>query len=236
LRPFARFGFEHVTALALVAGAAVLACLVLRRPGTSERARNVVRFLLAGLLAAGLAVALVDSLPLRGHDWIDILPLHFCDFAVLLAIVALATRQQAVSELLYFWGLSGTVIAMLTPDVDRGFPDSRCVSFFSLHGGVALSAAVLAFGLGVRPRPGAHWRAFALTNAYALIVGVINWFENENFLYMRAKPSQPTLLDFMGPWPWYLLTADALALVIFRLLMIPFDRDRLRSTPAPRVQ
>lgn len=229
---FRRFGVEHIAALGLVAGAAVFLCWSLRRPSTSERARRAFRFALAALLTIGLCFALADALPLRGHEWLDILPLHFCDFAVLLAIVALWTKQRTVSEMLYFWGLSGTVIAMLTPDVDRGFPDTRCISFFSLHGGVALSAAVMAFGLGVRPRPNAHWRAFALTNLYAAAIAVIDWLANENFLYLREKPSQPTMLDYMGSWPWYIAAADALALVIFRLLMVPFRG--YRATAAPR--
>lgn len=231
MRPFERYGPEHLLALGVVAGVATLLCWYLRRPGTTPRARNAVRFGMAGLLTAGLGFALADALPLRGLDWIDILPLHFCDMAVLFAIVALATKQQTVSELLYFWGLSGTVIAMLTPDVDRGFPDTRCISFFSLHGGVALSAAVTAFGLGVRPRPRAHWRVFLLTNVYAIVVAIINLTTDNNFLYLKQKPSQPTMLDYMGPWPWYILAADLLALGIFRLLMVPFTGQNGADTP-----
>ena len=229
MRPFQRFGLEHAATLAVLATVAILLSWLLRRSGpTSPRARAV-RIGLAGLLAGGLAFALVDALPLRGLDWLDILPLHFCDLAVLLAVIALLTRQQTVSELLYFWGLSGTVIAMLTPDVDRGFPDTRCLSFFALHGGVAISAALVAFGLGVRPRPGAHIRAFWITNAYAAVAALINAAVGTNYLYLRAKPSQPSILDVMGPWPWYILAADVLAFLIFWALMIPF-RGQARST------
>jgi hypothetical integral membrane protein (TIGR02206 family) len=228
VRPFERFGLEHWLALALIAATAVGLVRLLRREPRSEALENVVRLGLAAFLLAGLLIALIDALPLRGLDWIDILPLHFCDFAVLVAIVALATKRQAVCELLYFWGLSGTVIAMLMPDVDRGFPDARCASFFALHGVVAIAAAVVAFGLGVRPRPGANWRVFWFANVYAALIAVIDWTAGENFLYLRAKPSQPSILDVMGPWPWYILAADALAWVIFRTLMIPFEA---RATP-----
>jgi hypothetical integral membrane protein (TIGR02206 family) len=161
---------------------------------------------------------------LRGLEWLDILPLHFCDLAVLLAVIALATRRQGVTEILYFWGLSGTLIAMLMPDVDRGFPDTRCISFFALHGGVAVSAVLLVFGMGIRPRPRAHLRVFAITNLYAALVAVIDFTADKNFLYLRAKPSQPSILDVMGPWPWYIFAADALAFAIFWALMLPFRR------------
>ena len=223
MRPFVRFGLEHWVALALIAAVAVGLVRLLRRESRSVAAERMVRVGLAAFLSMGLLIALIDSLPLRGLDWIDILPLHFCDFAVLVAIVALATKWRAACELLYFWGLSGTVIAMLMPDVDRGFPDTRCASFFALHGVVAISAAVVAFGIGVRPSQGANWRVFWFTNLYAAVIAVIDWTANENFLYLRAKPSQPSILDVMGPWPWYILAADVLAWVIFRVLMIPFE-------------
>jgi hypothetical integral membrane protein (TIGR02206 family) len=234
VRSFVRFGLEHWIALAVIAATAAGLVRLLRREPRSTAAENVVRLGLAGFLAVGLLIALIDSLPLRGLDWIDILPLHFCDFAVLVAIVALATKREAVCEILYFWGLSGTVIAMLMPDVDRGFPDARCASFFALHGVVAISAAAVAFGMGVRPRPGANWRVFWFTNVYAAVIAVIDWTAGENFLYLRAKPSQPSILDVMGPWPWYILAADALAWLIFRALMIPF-KTRPASGSEPRV-
>jgi len=139
------------------------------------------------------------------------------------AVWALATHQQTACEILYFWGLTGTLIAMLTPDLDHGFPDPHCISFFALHGGVAASAAVMTFGVGVRPRPRANLRVFWMTNLYAAAIAVIGLLANENYLYLRAKPSQPSILDWMGPWPWYILAADALAFVLFWALMVPFS-------------
>ena len=140
-----------------------------------------------------------------------------------MAVWALATHQQTACEILYFWGLTGTLIAMLTPDLDHGFPDPHCISFFALHGGVAASAAVMTFGVGVRPRPRANLRVFWMTNLYAAAIAVIGLLANENYLYLRAKPSQPSILDWMGPWPWYILAADALAFVLFWALMVPFS-------------
>ncbi len=232
MRPFERFGLEHGVTLALLVAAALLLIKVARR---SRREVGVVhaaiRFPLAALLVGGLGFALSNALPLRGLDWLDILPLDLCDLAVVVAVWALLSGSHLPCELLYFWGLSGTLIAMLTPDVDRGFPDSRCLSFFALHGAVAIAAVVMAFGAGVRPRPGANLRAFWITNAYALLAGLIDATAGKNYLYLRSKPSQPTILDVMGPWPWYILAADALAFVLFWVLMAPF-RDRLPSRDA----
>ncbi|HET9952821.1 MAG TPA: TIGR02206 family membrane protein [Candidatus Eisenbacteria bacterium] len=225
LRDFVRFSPEH---LGTLAGLALLAFLLSRLAARSveERAGSAlaIRAGLAMLLLAGLGFALADALPIRELAWLDVLPLHLCDMAVLVAVWALLTRGRLACEILYFWGLSGTLIAMTMPDVDKGFPDTRCVSFFALHGAVALSAVVMTAGVGVKPRPGSHWRIFAITNAYAAVAATIDFVADENFLYLRAKPSQPSILDVMGPWPWYILTADVLAMVLFWLLMLPFRR------------
>jgi len=230
MTPFHRYGLEHGVTLALVAAAALLLTWAARRSreGTG-RAHSAIRFALAAFLAGGLGFALANALPLRGLEWLDILPLHLCDLAVVVAVWALLRRSPTACELLYFWGLSGTLIAMLTPDVDRGFPDSHFLAFFGLHGAVAISAVVMVFGVGVRPRPGANLRAFWITNAYALLAGLIDVVTGENYLYLRTKPSQPTILDVMGPWPWYILAADVVAFALFWVLMVPFQRRASRS-------
>ena len=33
---------------------------------------------------------------------------------------------------------------------------------------------------------------------------------------------QPSLLDFFGPWPWYILALEAAALASFFLYYVPF--------------
>ena len=72
MRPFERFGLEHWLALALIAATAVGLVRLLRREPRSAAVDNVVRLGLAAFLLVGLLIALVDALPLRGLDWIDI--------------------------------------------------------------------------------------------------------------------------------------------------------------------
>lgn len=233
--PFERYGLEHIATLAIVAGVAVLSTWAVRRSRRgSNRTDVVIRAILAALLLGGLGFALVNALPIRGIDWLEILPLHLCDLAVVVTVWALLSRHPMACELLYFWGLSGTLIAMLTPDVDRGFPDSHCIAFFALHGIVAVSAIVMVYGSGIRPGPGANFKVFWITNAYALLAGLINVVAGTNYLYLRNKPSQPTILDIMGPWPWYILAADAVAFGLFWVLMAPFRTRTAARSDGPR--
>ena len=152
----------------------------------------------------------------------DFLPLHLCDLAIFVAAGALITRHPLAYEVLWYWALGGTTLAMILPNVAGGFPDWRWVAYFALHGLVVVSALTLTFGHGFFPRPGSSRRVFLLTVGYAALVGAVNRLTGSNFLYLSRKPDEPTLLDWLGPWPVYVGVAALLALVIFTLLELPF--------------
>jgi uncharacterized membrane protein YwaF len=55
-----------------------------------------------------------------------------------------------------------------------------------------------------------------------LFVTIINYMLGSNYMYTLRKPATSSLLDYMGPWPWYLLVAEFVALFLFLLLYLPF--------------
>jgi hypothetical integral membrane protein (TIGR02206 family) len=221
---FVPFGPAHLAALGLsVAGGIALVRLVRRGPETLAWA---VRVSLAGLIGLLAGSEILRGLATGELTIGEVLPFHLCDMAMLLAIYALLTRDRRVAELVWFWAGSGTLLAMITPDVYLGFPSWQFVLFFGLHGLVVAAALVLVFGLSLRPRPGGPGRAFVLTSAYAAVVGIVNAAFGTNYMYLCRKPPNPTLLDAFGPWPVYLAAAALVALAAFALLGLPFRRER----------
>ena len=46
----------------------------------------------------------------------------------------------------------------------------------------------------------------------------------------RSPPAFPSLLDMLGPWPWYILVLEAIGAVAFVLVYLPYAlRDSLRG-------
>ncbi len=212
--------------LLVVAGTAVAAIAVpaaVRRRPTGSSGRRV-RWTLAALLLASVIAYLALAASSREIGRLDFLPLHLCDLAIFVAVLALLTRSRLASEVLYYWALAGTTLAILTPDVSGSFPDWRWVAYFATHGLVVVSATTLVFGLDRTPRPGSAWRVFLITLGYAAIVGVVDAATGANFLYLARKPAGPTLLDWFGPWPVYIGVAAAVAWALFTLLEAPFRR------------
>ncbi|HKZ33192.1 MAG TPA: TIGR02206 family membrane protein [Vicinamibacteria bacterium] len=223
---FVAFGATHVGALACVALVAVLLVRLVRaRPGLATLVRGALAAGIVGLLAFELNVASQEG----WLSWKTLLPLELCDAALVLAVLALLRPRQTPAEIVYFWAGSGTVLAMLTPELPWGFPRWEFVVFFGLHGLVLAAALVLVFGLGLRPRPMAAWRTLGITAGWTAFVGVVNLLLGTNFMYLRHKPTVATPLDWMGPWPVYIGVCGVVALFLFHALALPFRRRNLYS-------
>jgi hypothetical integral membrane protein (TIGR02206 family) len=213
----------HVLVVAGTAVAAIAVPAVVRHSPTHSSGRRA-RWTLAGLLLAGVTAYLALAASSGEIGPLDFLPLHLCDLAIFVAVFALLTRSRLVSEVLYYWALAGTTLAILTPDVSGSFPDWRWIAYFTTHGLVVVSATTLVFGVELTPRPGSAWRVFLITLGYAAVVGVVNAATGANFLYLARKPAGPTLLDWFGPWPVYIGVAAVVAWALFTLLEAPFRR------------
>jgi hypothetical integral membrane protein (TIGR02206 family) len=157
------------------------------------------------------------------------LPLELCNLVLIACIVALFKPNQLISEIAYFWGLGGVLQATLTPDLSAGFPSWSFFLFFWSHG-VALAAIVfLIAGQKFRPRKGSVLRMMIAINGYAVIVGAINAATGWNYGYLCRKPYGASLYDFLGPWPWYLLSLEGVALATFLILDFPWAICRVKA-------
>jgi hypothetical integral membrane protein (TIGR02206 family) len=136
-------------------------------------------------------------------------------------VLACITLRPALVEFTYFAGIAGAGMALLTPDLVFPWPSYPAIYFFLAHGGIVLAIAVLVFGRIAPLRPGAVWRAFGMLLAYALAVGLFDAASGANYMYLRSKPGNASLLDSLGPWPLYLAATAAIALALFWVLWLP---------------
>ena len=152
----------------------------------------------------------------------DHLPLELCDASLCLVIIALFTVNQAVFDLAYFGALAGATMALLTPNLWEDFPSFSTIQFFVDHGLIVVGALFLAWSGLARPRPGSVRRAMIAVNLFAACVGTFDYAFKTDYMYLRAKPPNTSLLDVLGPWPWYLAATEFVACGVFLLLYLPF--------------
>lgn len=222
------FSPAHLAVVAAVPAAAwALARVARRGPATLRGVRLALAagVALAGLAGYALAASRGEVRPPHG------LPLDLCDVVLWVAVVALAAPRPWALEASYYLGLGGSGMALLTPDVGADAPALAVAQFFLAHGLVVASALFLVLAGALRPRPRSWWWVFLATNAYAAAVLLFDLRFGTNYMYLREKPSSGTLLDLLGPWPWYVLAGDAVALALLWLLHLPFGA-RGRAAPA----
>jgi MFS transporter, UMF1 family len=209
----------HLVVLALTALLCVLAVVVPRRWPERRWLAWPARGLAVLFVASEVALRVV-LLAQGDWDWGTDLPLQLSDAALVAAVVALwSARPPALAvELTYLWAFTATVQALATPALHQGPDHLFFYVFFVTHSGVLVAACYLMWGQRLTLRPGAAWRAFAASAAVATAAGTANVITGGNYMFLRRVPSKGSLLDLMGPWPWYLVSAAGLALALFALL------------------
>lgn len=157
------------------------------------------------------------------------LPLQYCDVAAIAGGLGLCFKKSFWCEVVYFFGLAGTFQGLLTPALQFDYPDPRFFAFFALHGGVTVAAFYVVTGMRMRPRPGAVRRVMTFSLAWYAVTALVNLALGTNYAFQCAKPPGASLFDWLGPPPWYNLSAIGVGLVLYSLLALPFACHRRKG-------
>lgn len=221
------FGPAHLAMLAAVPALAVVLAFAHRKAPAAARA-----------IRLGMAVMLVFNTILF-YGWrIEThvlafpwgLPLELCDLSLFLTILALFTLKPLFFDLAYYWALAGAGMALLTPNLTDPFPSFGAVQFFVTHGLTVAGVLYLVWSGQMRPRRWSVARAMIGINIVALFDGPFDYFFGTDYFFLRAKPANPSLLDYLGPWPLYIAATEGVALLLFLLLYLPVRRGA-RAVP-----
>lgn len=221
LKPFVFMGTSHVTAIALTL-AVPLALASIDRTRKSVRLQDSIRFGLAAIIVVNW-LGWMTLLWAKG--WLNIgneIPLNLCDWATVAVFVALVWPGQKSFELAYFWGLCGTLQALLTPDCVYDFPDAQFILFFVYHGGIIAAVLYMTLGMKMRPVPMSFPRVIGGTLLYGAVAGTADAVLGTDYGFLRSKPDHLTLLDYLSPWPYYLPELVVVAIIFMAICYLPF--------------
>jgi hypothetical integral membrane protein (TIGR02206 family) len=226
MRQFTAYGLSHWFVLAVFALGAVLVVWLGRR-----------RIPLFSRVFAVLVLAL--QLAIQSYSMTEFsiehgLPLQLSDLAGYATAYALWSRKHWAFSLTYYWGFTLSIQALVSPAL-RGddFPSIGFLAFWLIHLFAVWAALYLTVGLGMRPTWRSYRFAVLVTLCWAGTAFVFNSVADTNYGFLNAKPAVRSLLDVLGPWPWYLLAVFALVLTVWAAMTVPFDRraDRLAGSP-----
>jgi hypothetical integral membrane protein (TIGR02206 family) len=219
---FQPYGLPHLTVIFLTIVLPFALAAIVRRT-KSQRVENVIIGLLSAVLVLNYVVYLVF---IRSHgvaNWQEMLPMQMCDWGMVVVIVAMWTGNQRWFEVAYFWGVGGTLQAVLTPNLRFGFPDWRFISFFTSHSGIIVGVVFVMLTRRYRPYPMSIVRVWLWSEFYFVVTFVADKLTDVNYGFLLHKPEAFSILSFLSDsHPLYLLELHGVALLFFLGLYAPF--------------
>lgn len=225
---FEFLGIHHIIVLILTL-VTPLALSALVRRANSPKLTCTVRYAL-GVILLGNEIGHLGYRLIRGETDLFLqkfLPLHVCGLSTFATASALLFRIQTLYEFAYFWGLVGTFNAVLTPQLEVGFPKYRAFQYFIAHSGIVIGVLFCTLGLKMRPTLRSLFRAFAVINLLAAVIGVFNQLVSANYMFLCDPPKTKFPVfnpqsSLYVPWPYYIPILDGLAFILFFVVYSPF--------------
>lgn len=226
---FVMFSVAHLVALIVLF--LIVFCLFRLKKNCALKQQNV-RIIERLFAISLLAMELLYQAWMYGiGNWhvSDSLPLELCSISLIATIILLWTGNKHLYDFVFFAGIGGALQAIATPVLELSFPHFRYFHFFYTHGGIILTALYYTWVKGYRPTFKGVMKIMVVLNGVAAFVFAINWLTEGNYMFLRMKPSTGSLLGYLGPYPWYLLSLEAVAFIVFVSLWAAFRKSAYPS-------
>ncbi len=220
---FETFGTQHLVVLGIFAVGLVVVVWFGRQVRGTEAEAWVSRVLAVGICCVTIPLQVMQFLP---DEWSPrtSLPFQLCDLAWMFAVHALWTRSRLTSTVTYLWGITLTTQGMATPDLSSVWPEPRFIMFWAMHVLIVWGAVYLVLGLGILPTWATYRRTVAITLTWAVLVFTYNAVAGVNYGYLNGKPKGASMLDYLGPWPFYVAVEIVVVAAVWALLTWPWTR------------
>ncbi|MFL6527477.1 MAG: TIGR02206 family membrane protein [Chthoniobacterales bacterium] len=218
---FQLFSPPHLVAIAITFVAPfALAAAARRSPRIDRITRATIAILLAlNFIGYGIRACFSGSI-----TWQQALPFQLCDWTMVAVIVACWNGgKPRWLEVIYFWAIGGSLQAVLTPNLQFGFPDYRFLTFFIDHCCIVIGTAYLMITRRFRPTFASIWRTWLWSIVYLFVTLAIDHLTNVNYGFLLHKPEAFSILSYLSDArPVYIFQLNLLALMFFAILYLPF--------------
>lgn len=162
------------------------------------------------------------------------LPLGVCGWSVIFCSFMLVGKSQRLFDIAYFWLLSGSLFALLTPTplTFCGPTRFRYYQFWLEHTLGYVAIFYMIFVHGMRPNIRSMIRSYSALWAMAALAAWVNYLiPGANYLYMARPESAPSVLDILPPnYGLRIAIIAAVITAMFGLAYLPwYLRDRKKS-------
>ena len=229
---FAIFTFAHFAPI-IVALGVILLIYFKRDAIRNMKHEETLRYILAfALIISDMAYYWrLVGMPSLGANAIENLPIGVCGWAVIFCSYMVVGKKQGLFDIAYFWLLSGSLFALITPTPLNftGITRFRYYQFWAEHTLGYIAIFYMIFVHKMRPTIKSAIRSYGALAIFAVIAYCVNtMIPGANYLYMARPESAPSVLDILPPnFALRLLIMAAVITLMFGLAYLPwYIKDR----------
>ena len=218
---FILFSNEHL----ITVGIGFISCILLVFLGFfTEKKATFAKIVAIAVLGVKIAELLFRH-HYYGETVAELLPLHLCPIVIILSIFMMFFHSEVLFQPVYFWSI-GAFFAIRMPDIRDGMSNFASQSFFITHFFILFSTAYAFVHFRFRPTKVGFLCSFLLLVTLAFIMYFVNNKLGTNFLYVNHPPVTKSLMDFMGPWPYYIFSLAGIDIAISFFMYLPFRKNK----------
>src|SRR5699024_10649479 len=117
------------------------------------------------------------------------LPFELCSIASIMCGIMLLTKNRSLFEVFYFIALAGAFQAIITPDLNFGFPQFRYIQFFLDHFLLISAPLIMIWLYDFKINHKSLIKSFLALNGIAAVVYCINTMFSANYMFLNHKPN-----------------------------------------------
>ena len=146
----------------------------------------------------------------------EFLPFQLCSIAGILTMLALFSKNHILIQIIFFISIVPSFLAILTPELQHGYPHYRFWQFFIHHIVLSWGSFFLIVSNPINITFKKTIEAYIYLLVYAGLVGfILNPIFDANFLFLARTPSANTPLNLLGSGFWYYFNLCLVGLVVF---------------------
>ena len=180
---------------------------------------------------------------LAGAPWlsggpVDSLPIGVCGWAAIFCSFMLVGRSQSLFDIVYFWALSGSLFALITPTplTYTGPTRFRYYQFWANHTLSYVAIFYMIFVHKMRPTVRSAVKSFCALVAMCFLAYWVNtMIPGANYLFLARPEAAPSVLDILPPN--FVLRTSIMAVVIlamYALAYLPWYLKDKKAGGTPR--
>ena len=204
----------------------ILICII----GVYTKNKKYITILLITISILQEILDYINRLYLNNLYLVDLqkdLPLQLCHFAYWFTVICLISQlyknkyNQFYFNCAFFLGFSGALQGIITVDLTGIYTMYDMLALHLQHSLIILNLLWLIFAYKIKFDKKGVLQAFIFTNTLIIIVGMINYLLESNYMFLCSRPdvNNPLLI---GGWPYYLIVLEVIFFIYGYILLVPF--------------